>query len=312
MVTVQVLLSTYNGAQYISEQLDSLLRQESADLGVDILIRDDGSTDHTSRIISEYVKNFPDKIRLIKGHNEGVVGSFFDLIKESSENHDFLAFCDQDDVWKGSKLSRAVSLLNKRVQNTPLMYCSATSMVDEELNFIRNWPTSLNRPATVYNALIENIAVGCTLVVNRKAMELIKTSPPKTISNLVMHDWWIYLCISAFGDVVFDSEAHILYRQHQSNVIGGQTENLWLKWYHRLLRFIKGKNQGIIRKQATEFIQTFGHLLTPTHSKDIERFLSIQHKNIGYRFLYVIKTPFYRQAWIDSLVFKIAFLMGRI
>lgn len=307
---VLVLLSTYNGVEFIDEQLNSVLTQE--DVEVSLLIRDDGSSDETLVTLMSYVRRFPEQIRFVSGSNIGVAGSFFELIKEASESYDYFAFCDQDDVWENFKLLRSIHLIENRPDSIPLMYCSATSMVDKNLKFIRKWPNLPKKPISIYNSLIENIAVGCTVVVNLKAMLLLKSSLPKTVSNVIMHDWWIYLCVSAFGEVVFDNEAHILYRQHSNNVLGGETRNLWNKWAGKFLRFFRGVNKDLIRRQATEFIYTVDHLLSPTQKKDIEHFLSSQHRNIMYRIFYTSKTPFYRQAWIDTILFKIVYVSRRI
>ncbi|WP_187380046.1 glycosyltransferase family 2 protein [Paenibacillus rubinfantis] len=307
---VQVLLSTYNGEKYLNEQLESILAQDVVDLG--LLIRDDGSTDHTIDSLWKYYEKHPEKIKVIEGDNLGVTSSFFELIKESSDDYDFFAFCDQDDVWERTKLSRAISLLNDESQEIPLLYCSSTSMVDESLKFLGSWPSSPRRPVNIYNSLVENIAVGCTIVMNRKAMQLVKSSLPPNISNVTMHDWWSYLCVGAFGKVVFDNNSYILYRQHKNNVLGGQTEGTFERWSERLNRFISGENKYVISKQAYEFLQCFYHLLNPVQIQQIERFLAGQHKNIVYRFFDVLITPFYRQKRIDNVVLKILYVTRRI
>ena len=73
---VQILLSTYNGEEYIREQLDSILAQTYPD--VDILIRDDGSSDDTFVILKEY-EEMHSNIRAYQGENIGVNQSFFEL-----------------------------------------------------------------------------------------------------------------------------------------------------------------------------------------------------------------------------------------
>ncbi|GBK65192.1 glycosyltransferase family 2 protein [Paenibacillus macerans] len=307
---VQVLLSTYNGEKYLDELLKSVLSQDGVE--INMLIRDDGSVDNTTASLLSYSKDHPNKIRFIKGSNLGVQSSFFELIKEASEDYDYYAFCDQDDVWESNKLLRAVTLLHEQSEEIPLMYCSATSMVDEKLNFIGTWPSPPRRPMSMYNALIENIAVGCTLVMNHKTMRLLKSSFPRTVSNVIMHDWWVYLCVSTFGKVIFDDEAHLLYRQHTDNVLGGQSTGTLKKWCRRIIRFISGKNKSIISNQASEFIQTYCHILSHNQKQEIERLLACRHNNIVNRFLYILNTPFYRQAWIDNIVFKIVYMAGRI
>ncbi|MGW8443638.1 hypothetical protein ACWGXJ_22270 [Paenibacillus sp. S33] len=66
------------------------------------------------------------------------------------------------------------------------------------------------RPVSFYNALIENVCVGCTVVINKETLQLVKKGIPTSLDNIIMHDWWIYLCTSSFGEVVFDPKPCIL------------------------------------------------------------------------------------------------------
>ena len=101
---VVILISTYNGEKYLAEQLDSLLNQTYQN--IKIFIRDDGSKDKTIDIIKEYQKK-SEKIFLTEGKNIGFINSFFELLKLSN-NADYYAYCDQDDVWMEDKIERAV------------------------------------------------------------------------------------------------------------------------------------------------------------------------------------------------------------
>ncbi|MDN4088832.1 glycosyltransferase family 2 protein [Paenibacillus polymyxa] len=307
---VQILLSTYNGEQYIEEQISSLIRQEG--VSVQILIRDDGSTDNTLEKLEHLKKLYPQQIVIFKGENRGVVQSFFDLILMSSNEFDVYAFCDQDDVWNKDKLITAVSSLNKFANNVPLMYCSATQMVDQWLTPMKKWPVALRRPLSHYNALIENVCVGCTMVFNKTTMELVKNNIPLNVKNVIMHDWWIYLCVSSFGRVVFDPQPSILYRQHHNNVLGGATNGWKSKWSKRWNRFINGKNHYILSRQAIEFAQTFQQKLDDQKQQEISRFISFQSKNIIKRAIYIFRAPFYRQSVIDNLIYKFVFIIGRL
>lgn len=105
--TVSVLMSTYNGAKYIREQIDSILNQK--DVNVELLIRDDGSSDNTAEICKEYQKKNTN-IRFYQGENIGVGKSFMELLKKAPEA-DYYSFSDQDDVWLEDKLSRAVKMI---------------------------------------------------------------------------------------------------------------------------------------------------------------------------------------------------------
>ncbi|MFB5763875.1 glycosyltransferase family 2 protein [Paenibacillus medicaginis] len=309
-VKIQVLLSTYNGENYIEEQLQSLISQQ--DVHVQILARDDGSSDSTVHKLEAFKKLYPNQIEILKGKNQGVIRSFFELIEKSRPEISYYAFCDQDDVWKPDKLAKAIKRLQECKNDQPLMYSSTTQMVDEHLNPIKVWPEPPRKPLSVYNASIENVCVGCTVVVNKETLELVKRNMPRNINNVIMHDWWIYLCVSSFGEVVFDPEPSILYRQHQSNVLGGASDGWLSKWRKRLNRFVNGNNHFILSKQAHEFLSTFGKKLDPAYYKDLSEFLNKHNGGALRRVRYVINTPFYRQSFLDDLIYRIVFIAGKL
>src|SRR5512144_1359787 len=105
-MVVQVLLSTYNGAAYLKPQMESLLSQDAR---VKILVRDDGSSDGTVPLLREYQATHPD-IEVVCGTNVGFAQSFLQLLTLSSPTADYIAFCDQDDVWQPGKVSRAAHI----------------------------------------------------------------------------------------------------------------------------------------------------------------------------------------------------------
>lgn len=311
--TCLVLLSTYNGEKYIEEQLDSLLKQEGVELH--ILIRDDGSKDSTVNVIRNIREHVSVPVKVLETKNSGAKASFFELLRIASDEHsefEYFAFCDQDDVWKPNKLRRAVTLLSQEDPNSPLMYCSATQMVDDKLSSLKVWPSPPGKKLSMYNALVENVAVGCTTVLNKMAFDLITSSLPSNADKVIMHDWWAYLCVSTFGKVIFDEEPFILYRQHSSNVLGGQTDNWITKWKKRFLRYFQGQNHYIIRNQAKEFYKCFNHQMDDIRRLDVQRFIEAASKPWTSRLAYTLRTPFYRQVAADNYIFRLIFSMGKI
>lgn len=121
MKTLQILMSTYNGAKYIREQMDSLLEQDCEAKGTAsfcIIVRDDGSSDGTQDILEEYAGRYPEKISWYQGENHGVIRSFFELLQKSGAS-DYYAFCDQDDYWMPDKMSHAVETLQTMKRMVP-------------------------------------------------------------------------------------------------------------------------------------------------------------------------------------------------
>ncbi len=307
---VQIMMSTYNGEKYIDEQIKSLLNQHNVDLR--IMIRDDGSTDETVKRISSFANDSSIPISIHQEDNVGVVKSFFSLIQAVSLECDYYAFCDQDDVWESRKLARAIELISSEKEGIPVVYCSATNMVNEQLSHLKNWPERPRRQLSMYNALVENVCVGCTMVMNREAMKLIKENTPKHLGKIIMHDWWIYLCISTFGKVLFDEQSAILYRQHSSNVLGGENVGVISKWRRRFKRFRNGQNYYILSQQAEEYLEIYSDLLDDVRFTDIKEFVDKCRSNVFQRIAYSLTTPFYRQSKMDNLIYKIIFIAGKV
>lgn len=101
---IAVLISTYNGEKYIRDQIESIMSQK-VDAQIDIIVRDDGSTDKTKDILEEYSKQ--KKLKWYTGENLKPANSFFNLLIQN-ETYDYYAFADQDDYWKNDKLRRAI------------------------------------------------------------------------------------------------------------------------------------------------------------------------------------------------------------
>lgn len=204
-------MSTYNGEKYLEEQLNSLYAQIDVDL--DILVRDDGSSDKTLDILEKY-KSLKG-LKYYTGDNLKPAKSFLDLINKA-EKYDYYAFCDQDDYWLPDKLSSATSILRKFDVNKPALYFSNTTIVDNELKILSdsNQNPNLNFPSSLY----KYVAYGCTEVFNYKLVDYLKKYNNKNVKS---HDNWIYkVCLALDGNVYFDKKSYILYRQHEQNFIG--------------------------------------------------------------------------------------------
>lgn len=243
MKKVQILMSTYNGEEYLKEQIDSILRQSYPN--IELLIRDDGSEDRTREILKQYEQENK-HVKVIYGENKGVNGSFFTLVENCDA--DYIAFADQDDVWLPEKIQVAVTRLEKIKE--PALYACNKILIDGKDNIIEENNKKQKIPS-FSNALVENICTGCTIVMNRKLTDLVKKHIPH---HAVLHDWWCYLLAAYAGTVIYDENAYILYRQHGNNVVGA-TGNIIdrIKFnVHYIL-----KNRGKLRKQLEEFQSCF-------------------------------------------------------
>ena len=244
MFSILVLLSTYNGKKYLSQQLNSILHQTG--VKVSILIRDDGSSDNTLDILYDFQKR-NSNIEIIKGHNVGYALSFTKLAIEANkrkERYDFFAFSDQDDVWLPTKLAVAVELLENESNQIPIAYFSNTTLVDENLNFIKDGFSITQKDLTKPHSLLQNYATGCTMVFNHKALEIYVDNQPKFIQ---FHDYLLYQICIFLGKVIYDKNSYILYRQHSSNQIGVPT---FFKRMRQRLKTNRNKNHCLNRNRA--------------------------------------------------------------
>ncbi|BFH71107.1 hypothetical protein J27TS7_48950 [Paenibacillus dendritiformis] len=305
---VQILVSTYNGEKYLAEQLDSLLQQTHSHFF--ITIRDDGSSDSTTAIISEYVSHYPHKIEAFYEKNVGVVASFFELLTyHVHQDTNYVCFCDQDDVWMPDKLERGIQTLSLCSDGLPMMYLTPTLMVDHTLKPLNCWPPFPKKGPSFFNALVENIAVGATIMLNRPAIDLMQRNMPSP-QNIVMHDWWAYLVVSAFGKVIYDEKPSIYYRQHQGNVVGGQNglkNALSKKWKN----YLKQCREKTYWKQAKEFERCLGGQLPFEIKLELNRFL-IPNQGIFRRIKYAMTSHLYRQAMLDNIVIRLMIIKGDI
>ncbi|MDU5141613.1 MAG: glycosyltransferase family 2 protein [Paenibacillus dendritiformis] len=305
---IQILVSTYNGEKYLAEQLDSLLKQTHSHFF--ITIRDDGSSDRTTAIIREYVSHYPHKIEAFYEKNVGVIASFFELLTNHvHKDTDYVCFCDQDDVWMPDKLERGIHSLSIHPGGIPMMYLTPTLMVDHTLEPLNCWPPVPKKGPSFFNALVENIAVGATIMINRPAIDLMQRKMPSP-QNIVMHDWWAYLVVSAFGKVIYDEKPSIYYRQHQHNVVGGQ-QGFVDKWTKKWNSYKKYRAQKILWTQAKEFERCWGDLLPGELREGLQHFL-LSGRSLARRTRYALTTPLYRQSKVDNLVFRLMMIRGDI
>lgn len=210
-------MSTYNGERYLIEQIDSILAQERVD--VHLLVRDDGSKDRTCEILDKYVLSHPN-IEVVKAENVGFIKSFSKLIEMAQNTRiqaDYFAFSDQDDVWMPHKLKMASDSLSHMDQEKPLLFSSNSMYVDETLN-----PIGLFHKEELYrtkeNVMIYPTEQGCSMVFNRKAVELYNHHHP-TVS---WHDRWMCLICNFMGEMVYCNESLFYYRIHSSNTLSGK------------------------------------------------------------------------------------------
>jgi glycosyltransferase involved in cell wall biosynthesis len=275
---IAILLSTYNGAKFLAEQLDSLLQQSYSNLV--IVIRDDGSTDTTVELISHYCAEHKNRIHWISNDEEnlGASGSFSFLIEYVLANKEkleldsaYMMFCDQDDIWFEDKIEKQVAAMLQAEQNTdgktmPLLVHTDLQVVSEQnqaiaKSLIRYQGLEIERNRFT-NMVISNLVTGCTALIN----EALAVKAVPVSKQAIMHDWWLALVAAAFGKVIFLNTPLVHYRQHDSNTIGAKefvkptpiSRSFWQRVFGRK----PNDHLTEVARQALEFRQRFGAQLS--------------------------------------------------
>ncbi len=251
-----IVMSTYNGGQYLRPQLDSVLRQTVADFT--LLIRDDGSSDDTLEILRSYTDP---RIHLIAGENLGPSGSFFALLEEARRlGATYVFFCDQDDIWLDNKLE----LLLAEIQaiSGPALVFSDFSMIDGQGVLTGDSYAAmagLRIPADgnfFPKLLAQPYIFGCASVLNGELLELIK-SPP---AGIEMYDCWIGLVASLFGIVKYLPVSTIQHRFHSSNATGQAGMNALSTRLRRITKELRKQvaNTKLRLQQAGLLLNRYG------------------------------------------------------
>ena len=280
--SVEILLSTYNGAAHLEEFLASILGQEFDNWS--LMIRDDGSSDGTVKIIEDWSRRFPHRIRLLDAppnENLGTVLSFSRLMQHSTAP--YVMFADQDDIWLPSKVRGALAAMRRQEgqdgASKPILVHTDLMVVDENLNTLANslWRYQglvPGRHPVFSRTMVENVVWGCTAMLNRSLVDLVESIPPVTIH----HDWWIALVAAALGKIVSSNEQSILWRRHgrnESDISGIQAASLWALTDPRAARRRLMSVLEASRPRVTLYLERYRDRLQPEQIAAAEAFLHL-------------------------------------
>lgn len=308
-VAILVLMSTYNGERYLQEQLESIFAQKK--VWADILIRDDGSTDATTDLIREAMQRYPGRIFFVQGANVGYARSFTMLLEMAEKkypNYHYYAFSDQDDVWLPWKLHQAVLKLDEEKEkhpNTALGYCSNLTCVDAEQNVLKSRIRKEVHGITGVSILLRPMCTGCTMVFNLKAIQLYVDYKH---SYLKYHDFLMGLICFYLGQLVYDNNSYIYYRQHGTNQIGAK-----LSFSQRMLNrlhHLKRKESNIIENICKDFLCAYREILPADKLRNLVK-VAYYRKGIN-RWNLLFSKDTSMNSFEDSFFLKCKILFGRL
>ena len=297
---VAVLLSTYNGEKYVGAQIHSILTQSYKNLV--LVVRDDGSSDKTVKIVKEYMENYSN-IKLVEGKNLGFIKSFFELLK--LEKADYYAFADQDDVWLPDKIALAVESLNKLDDSKPNMAFSNSDYYDVDMKLIKEGEKGKTFSFT--NSLYECVTQGMTMVINQKTKDTVLDYMPERV---FFHDWWVYMICSGMGNVAYDDVTTVKYRRDGKNATAeGESFIKLLIWR---IKNLFGKDGLLdIRIQQSEYKKLFYDKLSDENKAILDRFVREKYSLGG-----AIKKATYkgqiRRSKAADFVVRVMFVLGML
>ncbi|MHB8845077.1 MAG: glycosyltransferase family 2 protein [Nitrospirota bacterium] len=220
---ISIALCTYNGERYLREQLDSIARQTR--LPDEMIICDDGSSDHSVDIINAFSALIPFPLRIYESRsNIGSTKSFEKAI--SLCDGDIIALSDQDDVWHEKKLEFIEAVFNSSEQIGAVF--SNGNIVDDTLSPLGYtlWDTYEFRKKSksrfmhgkAFEILLNhNVITGATMAFRTRYRRKVLPIP-----SIWVHDAWIALVMSSISEIRFIDKEMIDYRQHEQQQIGGR------------------------------------------------------------------------------------------
>lgn len=301
MKNVTVIMSAYNGSKYIEAQLDSIFRQ----VGVKVLcyVRDDGSTDDTLQVLKSYTSTSGELI-IVEGKNVGWERSFLLALKDAPQA-DYYAFADQDDIWFEDKLISGIKMLEKEgSKNKPCMYHCNKISVTEDLKSLAHQVRRTSRPLNRQNAMIQEYAQGCSIILNENARQLVTKYIPR---EKIAHDFWCGLLCYLFGEVVYDNMPHFYHISHGNNASG--EGHMIGSWKGRFKKFFGG--DAVYYSPYDDLLDGYKERLTKQDIQFIEC-LKMYKRSLMKKTALILSPYFVRDSVIGTISLKMAILFNKL
>lgn len=206
---VSVVMCTYNGGQFLAKQLDAVLQQTHP--AIEIIVVDDGSTDHTRTILQQYASQHARLKVYLNEANLGYIRNFEKACGLATGS--YIALCDQDDYWVPEKIEKLLSAIG----NYPMVY-SDSLLCNEQLEPIGKKISDAVVCQPFHSCLQQ--AVFCRVYGHATLIKssLIKQAVP--FPAVLPHDWWLSFTATLHGGITYFNEPLVWYRQHSNNVFG--------------------------------------------------------------------------------------------
>ncbi|WP_315729396.1 MULTISPECIES: glycosyltransferase family 2 protein [unclassified Bradyrhizobium] len=300
---VAILLGTWNGASYLLQQLDSYARQTHSDWC--LYVSDDGSKDGSLDVVQHFRSRVSQPVEVVVGPQRGFAANYLSLVKNPTVQGDYFAFSDQDDIWHSDKLERALAWLEKIPDVVPGLYCSRTDLVDA-FGAPLGRSSLYTRPPSFQNALVENIGGANTMVFNRATKQLLE----QVEGDIVSHDWTAYQLVTAVGGQIwYDSNPSLCYRQHTSNAVGSNRD---LSARLRRIQMLFAGRFAQWTEINISILRKFLPQMTPESQRSLQFFMKARAGVLPSRIYNLKRSGAYRQTVLGNLGLVIAAMFRRL
>ena len=282
-------MCTYNGDQYLRQQLDSIQNQDYKNWI--LYANDDGSKDSTLNILKAYQKKWGlKKLHIRRGPQKGFCQNFLQIINDPKIKADLYFLCDQDDVWMPHKLSHTIKKISRLDPLKPILYCARTTYVSSDAKKILGQSDLFLKPPSFRNAIVQSIAGGNTMAFNNPLKTTVQKYPG---CEVVSHDWWLYIMNELKGgQTLYDHESTIFYRQHSKSLIGANTG------FIAKLKRLRILLNGTYRIYNTKHLNAFNKLSVQTNKRNlklIDQFVILRDKSLIERWRMIDELGLFRQ-----------------
>ena len=300
MVNVGVFLATYNGEPWIRDQIDSVLAQKM--VSVVVYVSDDFSTDGSCKYFKQLAQQDKRVILLDKTEKFGSAGkNFYRLICDvETDGLDYLAFCDQDDIWHDKKLIHHVNLARQNQAD------------GVSSNVTAFWPNGekklLNKaqPQKMFDFLFESAGPGSTFLMTPWLVNKVREqlNLDKSLARSVFaHDWLTYAVCRAYGRKwLIDSASSLRYRQHNANELGANVGQVAKRFR------IKRLNQGWYRSEVKKIVQVCIRINSSDELINLYNLLKVNNLVSNLKILCYVAHG--RRRFVDRLLLALAIITG--
>jgi glycosyltransferase involved in cell wall biosynthesis len=257
---VSIALCTFNGEAFLSEQLASLSAQSH--LPDEVVVFDDGSTDQTLRIVSDFARGCSFPVRVTQNSERLGPAQNFAAVAAACSG-DLISFCDQDDIWEANKIQRTIEAFAGNpelglVFSDAEICDSACRPLGYRLWQSVGFSSGLQRRfkgGHAFDVLLkQNVVTGATLTIRSKYRGLLLPIPSGW-----MHDGWAALLVCAVGSGLGIPEALIRYRQHASQSVGAARRSLYQQYLNA-----RAMNRNVFAEQADQYEAALARLQEQT------------------------------------------------